>query len=693
MSSKSKGSKLKIRTNVRNIGITAHIDAGKTTLTERFLFYTGKIHRMGEVHDGAAQMDWMIQEQERGITITAASTYFQWNNHEFQLIDTPGHVDFTIEVERSLRVIDGAVVVFCAKGGVEPQSETVWHQADKFHVPRIAFINKMDRVGADFFRVKEEIAERLGGSPVALQLPLGAEDRFHGVVDLVTGTAWHFTGLEEDPPREIPVPADLADEVTLHREHLMEKAAEQLDHLTDKYLETGELSVEEIRAGIRAGTVGGRIVPVFTGSALRNMGVQPLLDAVIDYLPSPADLKPVHGRIPKSGEAVELPQDPNGQLAMLAFKVAMDGTRKQVFFRVYSGHVEEGDDLLNVRVQKKEKLSRMFRVHANKKEPIDSAQAGDIFLALGMKSVITGDTVCLGGEPLLLEAIDTYEPVISMAVEPKNMEEKEKLEQAVLRLMEEDPTFRVHEDKETGETLISGMGELHLEVVMDRLTREHNVQAKAGKPQVVYRETFLHSTSGEGVFERVVEEDNKERRLYGRVKLEVAPLARGAGVEVVMAAGLREKHPTHLKFLEAAMQGASEAARSSGARGYPVQDIRITLLDVGFAEGAQPTEVAYLIAAQEAFRHAATSDGCRLLEPIMRVEVVTPDAYVGDVIGDLGQRRGRVENMEMRGDRRVIQAFVPMRSMFGYATELRSKTRAGAQFTMTFFRYGTVDDV
>jgi len=691
--SKTKGPKFKVHTNVRNIGITAHIDAGKTTLTERFLYYAGKIHRMGEVHDGAAQMDWMVQEQERGITITAAATYFKWNDHEFQLIDTPGHVDFTIEVERSLRVIDGAVVVFCAKGGVEPQSETVWHQADKFRVPRLAFINKMDRVGADFLRVKDEIAERLGGNPVALQLPIGAEDRFRGLVDLVTGRAWHFTGLEEDLPREIPIPAELADEVTLFRETLMERAAEQLDHLTDKFLETGELSPEEIRAGVRAGTVAGRIIPVFTGSALRNMGVQPLLDAVVDYLPSPADLPPVHGRVPKSGEPVEWPQDPNGPLAMLAFKVAMDGTRKQVFFRVYSGHVQEGDDLLNVRAQKKEKLSRLFRIHANKKEPLDSAQAGDIFLALGMKSVITGDTVCAGGDQVLLEAIDTYEPVISMAVEPRNMEEKEKLEQAVLRMMEEDPTFRVHEDKETGQTLISGMGELHLEVVMDRLVREHNVQAKAGKPQVVYRETFLQATAGEGVFERVIEEDNKERRIYGRVRLEVAPLPRGAGVEVIMATGLRERHAGHMKILEAAMQGASEAARSSGARGYPVQDIRITLLDVGFAEGVQPTEVAYLIAAQEAFRHAATDDGCRLLEPIMRVEVVTPDAYVGDVIGDLGQRRGRVENMELRGDRRVVQAFVPMRSMFGYATELRSKTRAGANFTMTFYRYGTVDDV
>lgn len=693
MGSKNKGPKYKMRTHVRNIGITAHIDAGKTTLTERFLFYTGKIHRMGEVHDGAAQMDWMIQEQERGITITAAATYFQWKDHEFQLIDTPGHVDFTIEVERSLRVIDGAIVVFCAKGGVEPQSETVWHQADKFRVPRLAFINKMDRMGADFFRVRDEIAQRLGGRPVAMQLPLGAEERFHGVVDLVTQTAWHFTGSEEDPPQEIPIPADMLGEVAAEREKLVEIAAEQTDALTEKYLETGELSVEEIREGIRAGTLANRIVPVFTGSALRNMGVQPLLDAVIHYLPAPADLPPVAGRIPRTGEPAAWPQDPNGPLAMLAFKVAMDGTRKQVYFRVYSGHVEEGDDLVNVRAQKKEKLSRLFRVHANKKEPIDSAQAGDIFLALGMKSVITGDTVCMGSDQILLEAIDTYEPVISMAVEPKNMEEKEKLEQAVARMMEEDPTFRVHEDKETGETLISGMGELHLEVVMDRLVREHNVQAKAGKPQVVYRETFQQTTQGEAAFERVIEEEGKEKRLYGKVRLEVSPLPRGAGVDVSLAPGLRERYPSYNKILEAALQGASEAARSSGARGYPVQDIRITILDVGFLENVPPVEVAYLIAAQEAFRKAASADGCRLLEPIMRVEVVTPDACVGDVIGDLGQRKGRVENMEMRGDRRVVTAFVPLRSMFGYATELRSKTKAAASFTMTFFRYGTVDDI
>ncbi len=693
MGSKNKGPKYKMRTNVRNIGITAHIDAGKTTLTERFLFYTGKIHRMGEVHDGAAQMDWMIQEQERGITITAAATYFQWKDHEFQLIDTPGHVDFTIEVERSLRVIDGAIVVFCAKGGVEPQSETVWHQADKFHVPRLAFVNKMDRMGADFFRVRDEIAQRLGGRPVVMQLPMGAEDRFHGVVDLVTRTAWHFTGNEEDPPQEVPIPADMLADVASWREKLVEIAAEQTDALTEKYLDTGELSVEEIQAGIRAGTLANRIVPVFAGSALRNTGIQPLLDAVVAYLPSPADLPPVCGRIPRSGEPAQWPQDPNGPLAMLAFKVAMDGTRKQVYFRVYSGHVEEGDDLINVRAQKKEKLSRLFRVHANKKEPIDSAQAGDIFLALGMKSVITGDTVCMGSDQILLEAIDTYEPVISMAVEPKNMEEKEKLEQAVARMMEEDPTFRVHEDKETGETLISGMGELHLEVVMDRLVREHNVQAKAGKPQVVYRETFQQATAGEATFERTIEEDGKEKRLYGHVRLEAAPLPRGTGVEVALAPGLRERYPAHSRILEAALQGASEAARSSGARGYPMQDIRITILDVGFLENTPPVEVAYLIAAQEAFRKAAQADGCRLLEPIMRVEVVTPDAYVGDVIGDLGQRKGRVENMEMRGDRRVVTAFVPLRSMFGYATELRSKTKAAASFTMTFYRYGTVDDV
>ncbi len=693
MSSKSKASRLKARQNIRNIGITAHIDAGKTTVSERFLFYTGKIHRMGEVHDGAAQMDWMIQEQERGITITAAATSFHWNGHDFQLIDTPGHVDFTIEVERSLRVIDGAIVVFCARGGVEPQSETVWHQADKFHVPRIAFVNKMDRVGADFFGVLGEMTQRLGACPVPVQLPLGSEDRFHGLVDLVTKKAWHFTGHEEDAPQEIPVPADMAEEVDRHREILMERAAEQQDELTEKYLETGELSEDEILSGIRAGTLAGRIVPVCAGSALRNTGIQPLLDAVVHYLPSPADLPPVHGRSPRSGEDLTWEQDPNGPVAMLAFKVAMDGTRKQVYFRLYSGHVNEGDDLVNVRLMKKEKLSRLFRVHANKKEPVDRAQAGDIILALGMKSVITGDTICAGNDHILLEAIDTYEPVISMAVEPRNMEEKEKLEQAVLRMMEEDPTFRVHEDSETGETLISGMGELHLEVVMDRLTREHNVQAKAGKPQVVYRETFQRTTSGEGVFERIIEEDGKERRMFGRVKLEVAPLARGAGVDVVMGSGVREKFATHQKILDAAMQGAREAARSSGARGYPVQDIRITLLDLGFADSTPPAEVAYLIAAQEAFRRAAADDGCRLLEPIMRVEIVTPDAHLGDVIGDIGQRKGRVENMEMRGERRVVLAFVPMRNMFGYATELRSKTRAAAQFTMSFFRYGTVDDI
>ncbi|MBU1218175.1 elongation factor G [Myxococcota bacterium] len=692
MSKKSKPAKSSRRDNIRNIGICAHIDAGKTTVSERFLFYSGKIHRIGEVHDGAAQMDWMKQEQDRGITITAAATSIQWGNYEYHLIDTPGHVDFTIEVERSLRVIDGAIVVFCAKGGVEPQSETVWHQAEKFKVPRIVFVNKMDRMGADFQAVVTEIKERLGGNPVPLQIPIGAEDTFKGIVDLIEMKALYYSGHEEDTPTEGPVPADLMDEAETLRAALVESAAEQIDELTEKYLEEGDLTVDEIRQGLREGTLKGRIFPVLTGSALKNTAVRLLMDAVYQYLPSPSDLPPITVHNIRTKEDMDLTCDSTGPLAMLAFKVQMDGTRKQVYFRVYSGSVNEGDDIINVRENKKEKISRLFQVHANKKEKLEKAIAGDIFLALGMKSVITGDTLCMGQDQFMLEPIDTYEPVISMAVEPRNMEEKEKLDQAVGRIMEEDPTFRVHDDPETGETLISGMGELHLEVIMDRLVTEYNVNARAGKPQVVFRETFNGKTASEAIFERVVEDEGKEKTIFGSIAIEVTPLPREAGLEVEVDPSVRLKLADKPKILEAAVSGAREAARSSGAKGYQVQDVKVLITNIGLKDGVT-TEVGYIVAAQEAFRKAAQKDGCKILEPIMKLEIVSPEANLGDVMGDIGQRRGRIENMEIRGDRRVVHGVVPLRNMFGYATELRSKTKAAAQFTMSFLRYGTVDDI
>ncbi|MBN2723411.1 MAG: elongation factor G [Deltaproteobacteria bacterium] len=692
MSKKSKNSKYPKRDHIRNIGICAHIDAGKTTVSERFLFYSGKIHRIGEVHDGAAQMDWMTQEQDRGITITAAATSFPWAGYEYHLIDTPGHVDFTIEVERSLRVIDGTIVVFCAKGGVEPQSETVWHQAEKFKVPRIVFVNKMDRMGADFNAVVNEIKDRLGGNPVPLQLPIGAEDTFKGVIDLVDMKALYWTGHEEDMPEATEIPQELLEEANTARVVLIEAAAEQNDELMEKYLEGEELSPEEIRLGIREGTISGALIPVLTGSALKNTGIQPLMDSVYQYLPAPSDIPPFEVENVRTSEKTQLNADPAGPLAMLAFKVSMDGTRKQVYFRVYSGSVSEGDDLINVRENRKEKLSRLFQVHANKKERLETAYAGDIFLALGMKSVVTGDTLCRGQDQYMLEPIDTYEPVISMAVEPRNMEEKEKLEAAVSRLMEEDPTFRVHEDEETGETLISGMGELHLEIIMDRLTSDYNVNAKAGKPQVVFRETFNAPVTTSAVFERVVEEDGKEKTIFGSVELRVEPGSRGSGLCVEVSDDLKIAFADKSKFLDAAVNGAREAAKSSGANGYQVQDVKLTVTKIGLKDGVT-TEVGYIIASQEAFRKAALTDGCKILEPIMKLEIVSPEANLGDVMGDIGQRKGRIENMELRGDRRVVHGVVPLRNMFGYATELRSKTKAAAQFTMSFLRYGTVDDI
>ncbi|MGM0596991.1 MAG: elongation factor G [Myxococcota bacterium] len=693
MAGKKKKIKIKSRSTIRNIGIVAHIDAGKTTVTERFLFYSGKIHKIGEVHEGSAQMDWMPQEQERGITITAAATMFPWKNYEYHLMDTPGHVDFTIEVERSLRVIDGAVVVFCAKGGVEPQSETVWHQADKFGVPRIAFVNKMDRMGADFFSVVDEMRDRLGTKPVILQLPIGRESNFEGVIDLVEMQAIYWSGREEDKPEYKDIPDELIEEARLYHSELIEKAAEQDDELMEKFIEEKEFTSDDIHNGIRKGVLSGNLVPVLTGSALKNRGIQPLLDSIHRYLPSPLDLDPIKKKLKnKKDEEIILHPKRHDPLVMLAFKVSMDGTRKQVYFRIYSGEIYEGDKLINVRTGKKERLSRIFKMHANKRERIPGAVAGDIVMIQGMKTVITGDTLCRKDIQVLLEPIDKYEPVINMAVEPRNMSEKNKLESAIKVLMEEDPTFNYYEDEETGESLISGMGELHLEVIMHRLVNDYKVEARAGKPQVVFRETFRGTVEDEASFKRIIEEDGKEKEMFGKVRLEVSPLDRGKGLQINLAPELSEETGDSKKFLQAALQGAEESANAAGARGYAVQDVKVTIKDIEIKNRAS-TEIAYVIAAQEAFRKAADKDGCVLLEPIMAVIVITPEDYVGDVIGDIGQRKGRVEKMEKKVVKSSIKAYVPLRNMFGYATELRSKTKASAAFTMSFEKYGTIDDI
>jgi elongation factor G len=665
---------------VRNIGIVAHIDAGKTTVTERFLFYSGKTHKIGEVHDGEAQMDWMPQEQERGITITAAATTLSWNQHDIHLIDTPGHVDFTIEVERSLRVLDGAVAVFCGRGGVEPQSETVWGQAEKFGVPRIAFVNKLDRVGAAFWPVVDEIRERLGANPVAVQLPIGEEGEFTGVVDLVEMRALYWTGEETDAPRVEPIPAALEAEARTRREQLVEAVADLDDQLAERYLEGAELTPDEIRAALRAGTIARKAVPVLCGAALRNKGVQPLLDAVVHYLPSPQETVPPTAFDPGTHEPLVLRPKPGDPLCALGFKIAMDQGRKMVFFRVYSGKVTPGDEVWNPRTGQAEKVSRLLKMHANKRERVELASAGDIAVAMGLKSFATGDTLCTRARPYVLERIDTYEPVISVAVEPKSLPEKEKMDFGLGKLQEEDPTFHVRDDAETGQTLISGMGELHLEVVVDRLIREYGVTVRVGKPQVVYREAVKGTATEAYAFDRRQDEDH----IFGQARVTVAPLPRGTGNQVVSR--VTGDPPPPAVLVNAALLGIQEAFTSGPEGGYPVRDVQVTLESVEVQEGSM-SEVAYKIAAQEAFRKAMRGAGVDLLEPVMDVEVEMPEESMGDVIGDLNQRSGRIERSEFRGAKRVLQAKVPLKQMFGYSTALRSLTKGRASFTMRFHEF------
>jgi len=664
---------------IRNIGIVAHIDAGKTTVTERLLFHSGKIHRVGEVHDGEAQMDWMLQERERGITITAAATTLEWRGHEIHLIDTPGHVDFTIEVERSLRVLDGAVAVFCAVGGVEPQSETVWRQADKFHVPRLAFVNKMDRIGAEFERVVEEIRTRLGGPALPVQIPIGAEEQFEGVIDLVRWRAVRFSGAVGDAGIEGPVPEALEPEARQARERMLEMLADVDDGIAEKFLDEVDPEPAELVAAIRRGCIGLQLVPVMCGAALRNKGVGLLLDAVVDYLPSPVDLPPVSGAVPgKEGKTLTRSPSDKEPLAALVFKVAMDEGRKIVYLRVFSGVVEAGGTVYNVRAKQHEKVARLFNVHADRKQRLDRAGAGSIVAAAGLKLSTTGDTLAREDAPIVLEPIDAYEPVMSVAIEPRTQADKDKLDFSLAKLVEEDPTFRTRVDEETGQTLISGMGELHLEVIVDRLLREYGVQAKVGKPQVVYRETIQAEAAAEATFERQL----KEAELFGHVGCRVAPRERGTGIVVESMLPTDAFPPA---IVEAGLAGLREAALS-GPEGFPFEDVRITLTRLEYRDDAEP-EVGVKVAAAEAF-HKAVADARPLrLEPIMAVEVLVPEEYLGAVIGDLQARRAQVNDMRPRGEIRVVDALVPLRRMFGYSTDLRSLSKGRANFMMQFHAY------
>jgi elongation factor G len=662
---------------VRNIGIVAHIDAGKTTVSERFLHHSGRIHRVGEVHDGQAQMDYMPEERERGITITSAATTFVWQGHEIHLIDTPGHVDFTIEVERSLRVLDGAVVVFCGVGGVEPQSETVWHQADKFHVPRLAFVNKMDRVGADFDGVLEEIRTRLASPAVPVQIPIGSEEDFAGVVDLIRMEAVYTSGDLDEPDEVKPIPDGLQTAAAAARERLIEALADADDTIAEKYLDDQQPTEEETIRAVRAACISRKLVPVLCGAALRNKGIRLLLDAVVDFLPSPLDVPAVRATDPRDRSRVcERPPSDRAPFAALAFKVAMDEGRRVVYLRVFSGSVAPGENVYNPRVDANEKVARLFTVHADRRKKVDRAGAGNIVVASGLKLATTGDTLCSEDDPVLLERIDAYEPVISIAIEPRTTAAKEKLDFALAKMVEEDPTFRVRDDEDTGQTLISGMGELHLEIIVDRLKREYRVEANVGKPQVVYRETIGSSAAAEAHFERVL----KEATLFGEVGCRVAPRERGAGVAVRSA--LPDGAPVPAAILDAAMAGLEEGAQS-GPEGFPMEDVEATLLSVEYRDDAQP-EVGVKVAAGEAFRKAVKGASPMRLEPIMDVEVTVPEDYLGSVIGDLKQRRAHINDLTTRGDKRVASARVPLRLMFGYSTELRSLTKGRANFTMEF---------
>jgi len=669
---------------VRNIGIVAHIDAGKTTTTERILYYTGVTHKIGEVHDGAATMDWMEQEQERGITITSAATTCTWDKHQINIIDTPGHVDFTIEVERSLRVLDGAVGVFCAVGGVEPQSETVWRQADKYNVPRIAFVNKMDRTGAEFFRVVDEITERLGHHAVPVNLPIGAEENFKGVVDLIRMKAvvWNDEAMGAEYSIE-DIPSGMVDQAVEYREQLLDSVLVYDDDLMEAYLEGSEIDEAALKACVRKAVIDIKLIPVLCGTAFKNKGVQTLLDAVVDFMPSPVDVPAIKGHKVDSEEEDSRPSSDNAPFSALAFKVMTDpyvGTL--TFFRVYSGVLEAGSYIINSTKGKKERIGRILQMHSNDRKEIKEVRAGDIAAAVGLKSTTTGDTLCADDAPIILERMEFPDPVISVAIEPKTKADQEKMGIALGKLAAEDPSFRVHTDEETGQTIISGMGELHLEIIVDRMQREFAVDANVGKPQVAYRETIRATVKTEGKFIR----QSGGRGQYGHVWLELTPQEPGAGFEfvdkIVGGAVPRE-------YIPAVGKGIVEAMSNGVLAGYPMVDIKATLYD-GSYHDVDSSEMAFKIAGSMGFKAGCVKANPVLLEPIMNVEVVTPEDYMGDIVGDLNRRRGRVQGMNDRSGAKVIDAEVPLSEMFGYATHVRSMSQGRANYTMQFEHYEEV---
>jgi len=664
----------------RNIGIVAHIDAGKTTVTERVLFYTGKSYKMGEVHDGEAVMDWMPQEQERGITITSAVTTCAWNNHDIHIIDTPGHVDFTIEVERSLRVLDGAIVVFCAVGCVQPQSETVWHQADKYGVPKVAFINKMDRVGADYFGAVEMMRERFTSIPVAIQIPAGSEDSFQGAIDLINWKmlVWDdATQGSEFSIREIP--EEFADQAKLKREKMIEILADVDDELADKYLDGEEITVAEIKKALRKATISLKIVPVLCGAALRNKGIQPLLDAVIDYLPSPEDIPPVKGINPVTKEEEVRHSSDKEPLAALAFKIMMDEGRKLSYLRIYSGKLHANDEIYNSIKKKKEKIARLLRMHANKRERIEMASAGDIVAVLGLKTTTTGDTLCAEDHPIMLEVMDFYEPVISQAIEAKTPADQEKLASALDKLIEEDPTLRVKYEEETAQTIISGMGELHLEIIVDRLLREFNCHVNVGRPRVVYRETIQKKVEMEGIFEKEL----GEKKHFGHVRISLTPRKRGVGNEIIINV---DDSVIPAEYYDVIEDGIKEAMMNGVLNSYPVMDVGVMVTGGSFKDGESSAQ-GYKIAAATAFREGCKIADPVMLEPLMMVDIITPSEFMGDVIGDINARRGEIQSVNPKGTVSEIKAKVPLKAMFGYSTDLRSSTQGRAIFSMIFSEY------
>ncbi len=661
----------------------AHIDAGKTTVTERILYYTGRVHKIGEVHDGEATMDWMLEEKERGITITSACTTCQWKGHSINIIDTPGHVDFTVEVERALRVLDGAIGIFCAVGGVEPQSETVWHQADRYKVPKIAFVNKMDRIGADFYEVVEQIKNKLGAVPLVLQIPWGSESEFKGVIDLIKEKAivWDEESLGERF-EEIPVPDEMLDMVEEYKELMFETISEADDEIMEKYLGDEEIDEKTLKKAIRRATIGLKLVPVFCGAALRNKGIQPLLDAIVEYLPSPLDIPPVKGQVPGTDREEERPPDPKAPLTALAFKIAIDGGRKITYLRIYSGTLRPGDSVYNPRKEVTEKIARLIRMHANRKERIDYSQAGDIVAAMGLKNTTTGDTLCPKDNPILLEPIETEEPVITIAVEPKRVQDHDKLIEVLNKLSDEDPTLRYKIDEDTGQIVLSGMGELHLEVVVHRIKREFSLEVNQGKPQVVYRETITKTIQHEEIYE--VEIGGQQH--FAGIKIEVSPMERGAGNRFVDKC---ENPALTEEMLNAIKEGILEAQTSGPVMGYPITDVQTALLDVNIKD---PNDLmAFKIAASLAFKNAVEKADPILLEPIMRLEVTVPEEFVGDVIAELNTRKGRVEQIEKKGPVQVIKGWAPLSKMFGYSTSLRSVSQGRGTFIMQFSHYDKVE--